>query len=204
VNYELREYPQALNDLTPLAAAPLPADLRIAVLILQGEAAYQSGDHAAAGGAFRRVLLEFPDAPQTPLVRLAAAWTSLRQGRSETARREFLDFVRISPDSPYAPDALVLAAALATEAGELAAPRGGRVKPPPPRVPRLRPDLARQPLRSRCARARRRAGDGGRGSRRGPRAARSDRADVPDAPTHRLRAAQPRHPARAYRRHGGG
>ncbi|MET0487132.1 MAG: tetratricopeptide repeat protein [Candidatus Rokuibacteriota bacterium] len=122
-NYELREYPQALSDLTPLAAAPLPADLRIAVLILQGEAAYQSGDHATAGGAFRRVLLEFPDAPQTPLVRLAVAWTSLRQGRLETARREFLDFVRLSPDSPYAPDALVLAAELATEAGDLDAAR---------------------------------------------------------------------------------
>jgi len=120
-NFELREYPQALSDLAPLASAPLPADLRIAVLILQGEAAYQAGDHATAGGAFRRVLLEFPDAPQTPLVRLAVAWTSLRQGRAETARREFLDFVRAAPDSPYAVDALVLAAELATEAGDLEA-----------------------------------------------------------------------------------
>ena len=41
INYELREYPQALSDLGSLASAPLPADLRIAVLILQGEAAYQ-------------------------------------------------------------------------------------------------------------------------------------------------------------------
>ena len=81
INFELREYPQALSDLAPLASAPLPADLRIAVLILQGEAAYQAGDHATAGGAFRRVLLEFPDAPQAPMVRLAVAWTSLRQGR---------------------------------------------------------------------------------------------------------------------------
>src|SRR4030095_15586287 len=93
-------------------------------LILQGEAAYQSGDHATAGGAFRRVLLEFPDAPQTPLVRLGVGWASLRQGRSETARREFLDFVKLSPDSPYAPDALVLAAELATEGGDLDAAPG--------------------------------------------------------------------------------
>src|SRR4029453_938356 len=118
-NFELREYSQALGDLTPLASATLPADLRNAELILQGEAAYQSVDRAAAAGAFRRVLLEFPDAPQTPLVRLALAWTSLRQGRSETARREFLDFVRISPDSPHAPDALVLPADLATGHGVL-------------------------------------------------------------------------------------
>jgi tetratricopeptide (TPR) repeat protein len=120
-NFELREYPQALNDLRPLAAAPLPADLRISVLILQGEAAYQAGDHATAGGAFRRVLLEYPNAPQASLARLAVAWTSLRQGRAETARREFLDFAKASPDSPYAVDALVLAAELATEAGDLEA-----------------------------------------------------------------------------------
>src|SRR4029453_913575 len=123
-NFELREYPQALGDLTPLASAPLPADLRIAVLILQGEAAYQSGDHAAAAGAFRRVLLEFPDAPQTPLVRLAPAWTAPRAG--------------------WGP------------------PGSGGAQPPPPRVSRLRPPLARQPPRSRPAPARRRAGDGGR------------------------------------------
>ena len=91
------------------------------MLILQGEAAYQSGDHAAAGGAFRRVLLEYPDAPQASMVRLAVAWTSLRQGRRETARREFLEFARTAPDSPYAVDALVLAAELATEAGDLEA-----------------------------------------------------------------------------------
>ena len=54
-------------------------------------------------------------------MRLAVAWTSLRQGRAETARREFLDFVRAAPDSPYAVDALVLAAELATEAGDLEA-----------------------------------------------------------------------------------
>src|SRR4029453_3881830 len=101
-----------------------PAGLRIAVLILQGEAAYQSGDHAAPGGAFRRVLLEFPDAPQTPLVRLAPAWTAPRAG--------------------WGP------------------PGSGGAQPPPPRVSRLRPPLARQPPRSRPAPARRRAGDGGR------------------------------------------
>jgi tetratricopeptide (TPR) repeat protein len=67
------------------------------------------------------VLLEFPAAPQASMVRLAVAWTSLRQGRRETARREFLEFARTAPDSPYAVDALVLAAELATEAGDLEA-----------------------------------------------------------------------------------
>jgi tetratricopeptide (TPR) repeat protein len=53
------------------------------------------------------------------MVRIAAAWTSLRQGRTDVARREFLDFVRSSPDHPYAPDALLLASELAVASGDL-------------------------------------------------------------------------------------
>jgi TolA-binding protein len=118
-NFELREFRQALSDLAPLANAPLPPDLRVAVLIQQGEAAYQAGDHAAAAAAYRRVLLEHPNTSETPMLRVAAAWTSLRQGRTDVARREFLDFVRLSPDHPYAPDALLLASELAVAAGDM-------------------------------------------------------------------------------------
>jgi tetratricopeptide (TPR) repeat protein len=119
-NFELREFQQALSDLAPLANAPLPPDLRAAVLIQQAEAAYQTGDQAAAGAAFRRALLEFPSASETPMVRVAVAWSSLRQGRADVARREFLDFVRVAPEHPYVPDALVLAAELALASGDLA------------------------------------------------------------------------------------
>ena len=118
-NFELREFKQALGDLTPLTNAPLPPDLRAATLIQQAEAAYQAGDYAAAGAAFRRALLEFPGASETPMVRVAVAWTSMRQGRSDVARREFLDFVRLVPDHQYVPDALELAAELALGAGDL-------------------------------------------------------------------------------------
>jgi tetratricopeptide (TPR) repeat protein len=118
-NFELREFRQALSDLAPLANATLPPELRLAVLIQQAEAAYQAGDHAVAAAAFRRALLEFPDASETPMVRVAVAWTSLRQGRVDVARREFLDFARLAPEHPYTPDALVLASELAVGAGDL-------------------------------------------------------------------------------------
>ena len=118
-NFELREFRQALGDLAPLASAPLPPDLRVATLIQQGEIAYQLGDQAVAAAAYRRVLVEFPGISETPMVRIAAAWTSLRQGRTDVARREFLDFVQTSPDHPYAPDALLLASELALAAGDL-------------------------------------------------------------------------------------
>ncbi|HYY06227.1 MAG TPA: tetratricopeptide repeat protein, partial [Candidatus Limnocylindria bacterium] len=40
-------------------------------------------------------------------------WTALRQDHDEEARREFLEFVRLHPQDPNAPDALLLAAELA-------------------------------------------------------------------------------------------
>jgi len=118
VNFELREFAQAQADLASLAGAAGPGDLRAAVLDLQGEAAYQAGDYAASGAAFRRALVEFPDAPETPMVRQAVAWTSLRQGKADVARREFLEFVRATPEHANAADALELAAELALAAGD--------------------------------------------------------------------------------------
>jgi tetratricopeptide (TPR) repeat protein len=122
-NFELREFEQALVELAPLANSPLSPDLRLAVLIQQAEAAYQMGDHAAAGAAYRRALRDFPAAAESPMIRLAIAWTSLRQGHADIARREFLDFAQAVPGHPNAIDALVLAAELAVGAGDLA---GGR------------------------------------------------------------------------------
>ncbi len=122
-NVELREFQQALVELAPLASASLAPDLRMAVLVLQGEAAYQTGDYVVAGAAFRRALAEFPTAAESPTIRLAIAWTSLRQGKNDVARREFLDFAKAAPDHPQAIDALVIAAELALAAGELPAGR---------------------------------------------------------------------------------
>jgi tetratricopeptide (TPR) repeat protein len=117
-NFELREFSQALTDLRPLTGASLPPDLQLAALVLQGEAAYHAGDHTAAGAAFRRALLEFPRTTEAPMLRIAMAWTALRQGNTDAARREFLDFARVAPDHAYAADALVLAAELAITAGD--------------------------------------------------------------------------------------
>jgi len=119
VDFELREFAQAQTDLTVLASTGgLPPELRAAVLHLQGEAAYQAGDYAASGAAFRRALVEFPGGSEAPMVRQAVAWTSLRQGRADVARREFLEFVRATPDHANAVDALELAAELALAAGQ--------------------------------------------------------------------------------------
>lgn len=120
VNFELREFAQAVRDLAPVLAVPAASpELRRATLLLQGEAAYQSGDYGVAAAAFRRALVEFPGAPQAGLTRLAVAWASVRIGRNAEARREFLDFARSAPDDPHAVDALVLATEQSIIGGDL-------------------------------------------------------------------------------------
>jgi TolA-binding protein len=123
VNFELREFPQAVSELTPVLNTRTPPDVRRPALLLQGEAAYHAGDHVAATAAFRRFLTEFPNDPQAPAARLGVAWSLLRQGKKSDARRELLEFARATPDHPQAPDGLVLASELALEAGDLTAGR---------------------------------------------------------------------------------
>ena len=125
IDFEIREYNQAVTDLTPLLnAKPGPGpQLLLPALLLQAEAAYQAGDYMAAGAALRRMLVEFPADPQAPLARTALAWTYLKQGRKNDARRELLEAVRAKPDDARAPDTLLLASELALEAGDLTAGR---------------------------------------------------------------------------------
>jgi tetratricopeptide (TPR) repeat protein len=119
MNFELREFSQAAADLAPLLAAPADPGLRLAALLLSGEAAYQAGDFATAAEAYRRALVEFPDHPQAPSTRLALGWTALRRDQRDVALRQFLDFARIHTADPRAADGLILAAELMLAAGSL-------------------------------------------------------------------------------------
>jgi TolA-binding protein len=123
VNFELREFAQAVAELTPVVNVKTTPEIRRAALLLQGESAYHAGDHVAAAAAFRRMIAEFPGDPQAPAARLGLAWALLRQGKKAEARRELLQLARTSPDHPHTPDALVLAAELTLEAGDTSAGR---------------------------------------------------------------------------------
>jgi tetratricopeptide (TPR) repeat protein len=123
VNYELREYGQAVADLTPVVNARDAGDVLLPALLLQGESAYQAGDFVLAAAAFRRVLTDFPNDAQAPLARMAVAWTHLRQGRRTDARRELVEVARAVPEHPAAADAVLLASELALEAGDFTAGR---------------------------------------------------------------------------------
>lgn len=117
-NFELREYAQAAADVRDeVARAPAP-ELRTAMLLVQAEAAYAAGDFALADGAYRRLLAELPNGPQTSLIRLSIAWTALRRGQAAEAREHLVDFATAYPMHPNTPDALELASELALEAGD--------------------------------------------------------------------------------------
>jgi tetratricopeptide (TPR) repeat protein len=119
VNFEHREFAQAAADVAPLLGSAIPAELRSAALLMRGEASYHAGDYTTAADAFRRALVESPQAADNAGVRLALGWTALRQGRQEEARRHFTDFVKAQPDHPRAGDALLLASELALTAGDI-------------------------------------------------------------------------------------
>lgn len=123
INFELREFSQAVADVRPLLAEAVPPDMRAAALLVQGEAAYHAGDHAAAAESYRRLLVEFPNHAQASAVRLALAWTALRLGQRDNALRQFLEFAKIHPTNAHAVDALVLASELQLAAGALDAAR---------------------------------------------------------------------------------
>jgi tetratricopeptide (TPR) repeat protein len=123
-NFDLREFGQAMSDIAPLLGASLPVEIRNAVLLLRGEAAYHAGDYTTAAESFRRALVELPQANEAAGVRLALGWTALRQGRTDEARRHFLDFANDQPQNPLAGDAVLLASELALAAGDLEDARG--------------------------------------------------------------------------------
>jgi TolA-binding protein len=122
MNFDLREFSQAMNDVAPLVNAPAP-DLRAAALLLHGEAAYQAGDYKTALSDYRRALVEFPGQPQARAVQLAMAWTALRQGQRDEALRQFLTFAQAAPNDAQAADALGLASELTLATGNLDAAR---------------------------------------------------------------------------------
>jgi TolA-binding protein len=121
LNFEFREFAQAREDVRPLLAQLAAGDLLAPALLLAGDAAYYDRAYDAAILEFRRFLVEFQSHPSAPAATLSVGWAELRRGREAEAQVIFADFARERPDSPLAPDALLLAAELSAGAGDVAA-----------------------------------------------------------------------------------
>ncbi|HEY3067356.1 MAG TPA: tetratricopeptide repeat protein [Methylomirabilota bacterium] len=122
-NFEVREFTQAVNDAGRVLALPVTAETRVAASLLRGEAAYAASDYATAETAYARALADAGNSPQAAVARLSLAWTALRRGQGDNARKIFQEFAQAFPDDPRTPDALLVASEVALSAGDL---EGGR------------------------------------------------------------------------------
>ncbi len=115
-----REFPRALAETQALLRHPLSPELRAAALSLSGEAAYRAKDYDTAAQAFSRFLSEFPGLSEAAAVTMSLGWTEFRQGKLEAARARWSGVARSLPAGERAAEALLLAAELAGQAGDVA------------------------------------------------------------------------------------
>ncbi len=121
LDFDTREFARAEAAAKSLLNETLPADLRAAVLLLAGEAAYWARDYEQAAEFYTRFLTDLPKHPQAPLVGLALGWAEFRRGRLDAARQRWRSFASEAASDPRAAEALLLAAELAAKAGEVPA-----------------------------------------------------------------------------------
>jgi TolA-binding protein len=95
------------------------ADLRAAALAVAGDAAYGMGAYPAAAGHYGEILLADEVPAEAAHATLGLGWAELRMGRREAARGTWLRLSRQFPTDPRAPVALLMAAELAVQAGDV-------------------------------------------------------------------------------------
>jgi TolA-binding protein len=118
MDVEAREFSRAARGSAEILKQPLPYDVRALALLLHAEAAYRARDWDTSAAGFRRFLSEFPGHPQAGAAALSLGWAELRRGDGAAARERWVAFARFFPADPRAPEALLLAAELAGEAGD--------------------------------------------------------------------------------------
>lgn len=116
-----REFARAAGESAQVLNRSLQHDMRALALLLNAEAAYWARDWDSSASGFRRFLSEFPGHPEAGAAALSLGWAELRRGNSGGARERWTAFARYFPTDPRAPEALLLAAELAGEAGDPAA-----------------------------------------------------------------------------------
>jgi tetratricopeptide (TPR) repeat protein len=100
---------------------PVAPAVRSRALLVAGEAAYQATAYPRAGSYYSEIVARHYDRPEAPRAAFALAWTDVRIGHSERARRTWTRFADSFPADERAPLALLLAAELARQAGDTAA-----------------------------------------------------------------------------------
>jgi TolA-binding protein len=120
LDLEAREFARTLTETQALLKLSLSPELRAAALLLSGEAAYWAREYEAAAGAFGRFASEFPNHPRSAAVTMSLGWAELRRGRLLAARDRWTAVAQRFPTDERTGEALLLAAELAGQSGDLA------------------------------------------------------------------------------------
>jgi tetratricopeptide (TPR) repeat protein len=107
---------------TVLRARPAPA-VRATALVLAGDAAYGMGAYRLAAERYEEALQSDELPPDAPHATLALGWAELRLGRRENARLTWMRVARQFPADPSAATALLLAAELSAQTGQMVVAR---------------------------------------------------------------------------------
>ncbi len=118
MDFDAREFAQAETVTERLLRERLSPELRAAALVLAGEAAYWARHYEQAARYYTTFLTEFPTSASAPPVSLALGWAEFRRGRRDAARERWTRFAQEASNDPRAPQALLLAAELAEQAGD--------------------------------------------------------------------------------------
>jgi tetratricopeptide (TPR) repeat protein len=116
-----RAFVDAQRRAEALLQAPLPHDIRGRALMVAGDAAYANRAYVAATRHYGAFVTEYSDGPEASRVAMALGWARLRSRDREGARAAWSAFADSRPDDARTPMALVLAAELAGQAGDMAA-----------------------------------------------------------------------------------
>jgi TolA-binding protein len=108
----------ALEHADTIVHANVPRNVRAAALLIAGDAAYGTQSYAVAAARYGELQSRYPDMPGSARAALAMGWAELRQGHRDHARRAWTAVGDTFPADARAPLALVLAAELASQAGD--------------------------------------------------------------------------------------
>jgi TolA-binding protein len=103
-----------------LLQAPLPRDMRRQALLVAADAAYGTRAYSTAARHYGVLAAEAKDSPEASRAALALGWARLRSGDRNGARAAWIGFADTRPADARGPLALVLAAEVARQAGDLA------------------------------------------------------------------------------------
>ncbi|HKW92789.1 MAG TPA: tetratricopeptide repeat protein [Methylomirabilota bacterium] len=96
-----------------------PSEVKASALIVAGDAAYGLGAYQRAVERYTEALQSDELPAEAPRATLARGWAELRLGRREDARLTWVQVSRQFPNDSHAPIALIQAAELSAQAGDL-------------------------------------------------------------------------------------